>query len=194
METSRFLLIEDIWVPTALLTERFVCDLDVCKGLCCVIGESGAPLEPQEVELLEREYDAFEPFMTEQGQEAVARRGVAVVDRDGEWETPLVGDDGECAYAWFDRGGICRCAIETAFFESKTPFRKPISCWLYPIRIQKLSTGCALNYHQWHLCAGACTCGIRQGVAVFRFLKEPIVARFGEAFYKGLEESASMMG
>jgi len=186
MNNYRVVAIGDVLISTALLTERFVCDMSACKGQCCVVGESGAPLESQEVDVLELEYHSFVHYMTPAGRAAVEKQGVAIVDIDGEWVTPLV-EGAECAYALFDQSGVCTCAIERAFLDGKTVFRKPISCWLYPIRILLLSTGCALNYHQWHLCTGARDCGKKEGVPVYQFLKEPIIAKFGESFYQALE-------
>ncbi|MCL2727801.1 MAG: DUF3109 family protein [Bacteroidales bacterium] len=186
MGDYRVIAIGDILISTALLTERFACDMAVCRGYCCVEGESGAPLEEHEVGILEREYQAFAPYMTPAGREAVSGQGVAIVDTDGEWVTPLV-KGAECAYALFDSSGTCWCAIERAFLEGKTTFRKPVSCWLYPVRIQTLSTGCALNYHQWHLCVCARERGNKEGVPVYRFLKEALIAKFGEGFYEELD-------
>ena len=190
MSHNDVLAIGDIFVSAALLTECFACDLIVCRGQCCVEGSGGAPLEKEEVPILIKEYDNFAPFMTARGREAVREQGVALLDHDREWATPLV-NGAECAYARFDDVGICRCAIEYAFLQEKTPFRKPISCWLYPIRVQKLSTGCALNYHRWHLCTPACVRGEREGIPLYRFLKEPIIAKFGADFYGELEGAAA---
>ena len=189
MDYSQLIAIGDIYVSSALLRERFACEVTACKGLCCVIGDTGAPLEAEEVSVLTREYELFAPYMTERGRNAIAQQGVALLDTDGEWITPLAEGE-ECAYAHFDRDGVCRCAIEYAFLEGKTTFRKPISCWLYPIRILPLTTGCALNYHQWHLCTGACARGQQENIPVYRFLKEPIVAKFGGEFYEQIEEVA----
>lgn len=189
MDYSQLIAIGNIYVSTALLRERFVCDVTACRGLCCVIGDTGAPLEVEEIDILQREYESFAPYMTERGRSAIATQGVALCDTDGEWITPLA-EGKECAYARFDKDGACRCAIEYAFFAGKTTFRKPVSCWLYPIRIQPLSTGCALNYHQWHLCTGACARGRRENIPVYRFLKEPMIAKFGAAFYEQIEEAA----
>ena len=186
MDDYRVIAIGDVLISTALLTERFACDMELCKGQCCVEGESGAPLEMQEVAILEREYHIFAAYMTPNGREAVEEQGAAIVDVDGEWVTPLV-KGAECAYALFDPSGTCKCAMECAFFDGKTTFRKPISCWLYPIRIQTLSTGCALNYHQWHPCVRARERGNKEGVPVYRFLKEALIAKFGEGFYEELD-------
>ena len=186
---ARIFKIGNIFVSTALLTERFTCDIAVCKGKCCVEGDSGAPLKIEEVDIISREYESFAPYMTQSGRDAVQQQGVAIIDFDGEWVTPLI-EGAECAYARFDQVGICSCAIEYAFHQGVTSFRKPISCWLYPIRVHQLSLGIALNYHNWHLCAGACLRGKREDVPVYRFLKEAIIAKFGDTFYKELDAVA----
>ena len=179
-------------VSTALLRERFACELSHCKGFCCVEGDSGAPLEAQEIPILEAEYAAYAPFMSAGGREAVQTLGFGLRDVDGDWVTPLIGG-AECAYTHFDENGICFCAIEQAFLAGKTRFRKPSSCWLYPIRIQELSDGLALNYHEWPLCAGACKRGEQENIPVYQFLREAIIARFGEAFYQELDVAASLL-
>lgn len=140
--------IDDKIVSADLLRECFACDLTQCKGICCVEGNAGAPLEADEVETLEREYAAYRPYMTPEGIEAVERQGFMVVDDDGDYTTPLV-NDAECAYSR-NENGVTLCAIEKAWLEGKTPFRKPISCHLYPIRLVHFSNGSiGLNYHRW---------------------------------------------
>ena len=161
--------IDDKIVSADLLRECFACDIAQCKGICCVEGNAGAPLEAEEVGILEREYAAYKPYMTPEGIEAVERQGFMVIDEDGE-------------------NGITLCAIEKAWLEGKTAFRKPISCHLYPIRVVRFSNGTAgLNYHRWSVCAPARECGRRLGIPVYKALREPIVRRFGEEFYKALE-------
>ena len=181
--------IDDKIVSADILRECFACDLAQCKGICCVEGNAGAPLEAEEVEILEREYEAYKPYMPPEGIEAVERQGFMVVDCDGDLTTPLV-DDAECAYAYRENG-VTLCAVEKAWQEGRTPFRKPISCHLYPIRLVRFSNGTVgLNYHRWSVCAPARKCGARLGVPVYKALREPIVRRFGEAFYEALEQAA----
>ena len=186
MGDPQIIAIGDILVSTALLRERFACDITLCKGACCVDGNSGAPLEFEELGILEKEYVSFADFMSPQGKEAIRQQGFAVMDGDGEWVTPLIAG-GECAYAVFDGEGVCRCAIEEAFWAQRTVFRKPVSCWLYPIRVQKLSTGLALNYHQWKICVG------QSPTPLYRFLKEPLIIQFGQNFYDQLDAAAAMI-
>ena len=146
--------IDDKIVSADLLRECFACDIAQCKGICCVEGNAGAPLEADEVEILEREYPNYKPYMTAEGIESVERQGFMVVDEDGDLTTTLV-DDAQCAYT-YTGNGVTLCAIEKAWAEGKTPFRKPISCHLYPIRVMRFSNGTVgLNYHRWSVCAPA---------------------------------------
>lgn len=173
-------------VSDDILTECFACDITRCKGECCVDGNSGAPLEMEEADILEEEYENYKPYMTPEGIESVERQGFMVVDCDGDYTTPLV-DDAECAYSYRENG-ITLCAIEKAFREGKCSFRKPISCHLYPIRLINLSNGTiGLNYHRWNVCSSACENGRKLGIPVYKSLREPIIRRFGEDFYKALE-------
>ena len=168
-----------------LITDRFVCNLARCKGVCCVEGESGAPLEEAETGILKREYRNIKPFLREEGNRAISKQGTWVVDADRESVTPLV-EGRECAYAVFE-GGIARCGIEKAWEAGATPFRKPVSCHLYPMRVKKLSGFTGMHYDRWNICDPAREYGEKQNVPVFRFLKEAIVRKYGEDFYRQLE-------
>lgn len=184
--------IDDKIVSLDILTENFVCDLKACKGECCVDGNSGAPLEEDEVAVMEAEFEVYKPYMKPEGVAAVERDGVMVLDEDGDLTTTLI-DGAECAFS-FEEGGITFCAIERAWKEGKTMFRKPVSCHLYPIRVAKFSNGTyGLNYHRWSVCVPAVKYGNKLGVPVYRSLKEPIIRRFGEEFYEALDEAAKFV-
>jgi hypothetical protein len=187
------LQINDKILSEDILTECFCCDIELCGGVCCVHGDSGAPLEPDDHEMLQRELPHFAPYLSPQGREVVAQQGVAVVDKDGDLVTPLVPHNEECAYAYFDDDGTCRCAIEQAYLAGKTSYRKPMSCHLYPIRVRKMGDNIALNYHRWAVCQCARDKGCAVGMPVYRFLREPIVRRFGEAFYNELKAAAELL-
>lgn len=175
-----------------IFRENFCCDLSHCRGACCVEGNSGAPLEEEEVDILEEEYEAYKPYMKADGVAAVEEQGFMVVDTDGEYTTPLVGD-AECAYS-FEEGGVTFCAIERAWREGKTSFVKPVSCHLYPIRVARFRNGSyGLNYHRWDICGGARECGGRTGMPVYKALREPLIRRFGKEFYAALEEAAKIL-
>ncbi len=184
--------IDDKIVSADLLRECFACDLRKCKGICCVEGNAGAPLEMDEVDILEQEWENFRPYMTREGVEAVERQGFMVYDEEGDYTTPLV-NDAQCAYSYFS-DGITYCAIERAWKEGKTSFRKPISCHLYPIRVARFSNGSiGLNYHRWEVCRAARECGRKLGLPLYKALREPIVRRFGEEFYAQLETAAELL-
>lgn len=140
----------------------------------------------EEVDILEDDLVEILPYMRPEGVTAVEKEGVFYMDQDNEPVTSLV-NGGECAFVYFDEKGITKCAIEKAWEEGKTSFKKPISCHLYPIRVKKFNEFQALNYDQWDICAPACVCGEELNVPVFRFLKEPIIRAFGEEFFKELE-------
>ncbi len=184
--------IDDKIVSLDIFKECFACDLGKCKGICCVEGNAGAPLEMDEVDILEEEWENYKPYMTEEGIEAIEAQGFMVIDPDGDYTTPLV-DDAECAYS-FTEDGITYCAIEKAWREGKCGFMKPISCHLYPIRLANFSNGTTgLNYHRWAVCRSAVECGKQLGIPVYKALKEPLTRRFGEEFYAQLEATAELL-
>ncbi len=176
-------------VSTHLIERKFVCDLQKCKGICCVEGESGAPLEPKEAKILEGIYKEVEPFLTAAGRKAIAKYGKHTIDPDGDIVTPLVGGDKECAYTVFENG-IAMCGIEKAYLNKKVKFRKPVSCHLYPVRITRHKHFTAVNYHVWDICAPACELGKKLTVPVYKFLKTALVRRFGKKWYQELETVA----
>lgn len=178
--------IDDKIVSLDLLRECFLCDLQRCKGLCCVEGNAGAPLEAEEVAMLEAEYGHYRPYLTGEGIAAIEQQGFMVPDEEGDRTTPLV-NGAQCAYAYTENG-VTLCAVERAYREGRCGFRKPISCHLYPIRVVRFSNGMlGLNYHRWEVCRPAVACGRRAGIPVYKALREPIIRRFGEEFYKALE-------
>jgi len=180
--------IGDILVSEDVVCEFFACDYPVCKGACCIIGDSGAPLEEDELEPLEASYPAFEALMTQSGRTAAESNGFFELDRDGDLVTPCVPVTGECAYCHFRRGtdgDDCLCAIEMA------GLTKPRSCSLYPIRVTKLTGGgLALNLHRWSICSCAFEKGKKEGIRAYQFLKAPLQKVFGEEFYEALDAAA----
>lgn len=171
----------------------FVCDLDKCKGACCVEGDAGAPLEEEEIGILDEIYPQVKSYLTEEGIETIERQGTWVYDQDGDKVTPTIGDNGACAYALTDERGILKCGIEQAYREGKVAFKKPISCHLYPIRITKYDDFEALNYDRWDICDAACALGGSLGVPIYKFLKEPLIRKYGEDWYAELVQEIEEM-
>ena len=175
-----------VLVSSDILDKHFVCDLNACKGACCVEGDDGAPINQEEIDLLEEHLDAVKPYMTQAGIDVVDDQGVFYMDRFNEPVTSLV-DDSACAFVTIDDKGFTKCGIEQAYREDKIPFNKPISCHLYPIRVSKFSTFESLNYDRWSICDAACSLGEQLKVPVYKFLKEPIIRAYGHTFFNELE-------
>ena len=178
-------IVDETIISEDIFEKKFICDLDKCKGACCVEGDAGAPLEPEEVDIIAKYYDVFKAYMTEKGIEQVDNNGFYVRDDAGTILTPLIGQR-ECVYVYFDNG-VAKCAIEKAYIEGLIKFKKPISCHLYPIRIIKLDTMEAVNYHDWDICKDACKKGKECNTSAFQFLKEPLIRKYGIEWYYELE-------
>ncbi|WP_372776254.1 DUF3109 family protein [Mangrovibacterium sp.] len=172
-----------------VIEEHFLCDLLKCKGACCVEGESGAPLTKEEAVLIEQIYPDFEEYITEEGKQVVAQKGTSVIDSDGDLVTPLMSNEA-CAFVYTDDQGIIKCGIEKAFLEGKVDFRKPVSCHLFPIRITEYKRFDALNYQEIDICKPGRQCGIGQKLPLYQFLKEPLIRKYGKAWYEQLSFAA----
>lgn len=172
-----------------VLEEHFLCDLVKCKGACCVEGDSGAPLTKKEAAEIEKIYPYVEPYMTQEGKTVVETQGTSMFDSDGDLVTPLV-NNRECAFTFQDEKGITKCAIEKAFIEGKTNFRKPVSCHLFPIRITEYKHFDAVNYQQLDICKPGKECGAGQKLPLYKFLKDPLIRKYGKDWYDQLRIAA----
>ena len=169
-----------------MIEEQFVCDLGKCKGECCISGDAGAPLENDELYEIEEAYPTILNMLSEDGKKSIETYGLYTKDDDGDWVTPLVNGNKECAYVIFEKG-VATCAFEKAHSVGKISFRKPISCHLYPIRIKKLKNYEAVNYDRWDICSAACTLGKNLKVPVYKFLKDALIRKYGAQWYMELE-------
>ena len=173
--------LDDILISDDIRDVCFCCDLPRCKGACCVEGDGGAPLEEEEISLLEDYIDAIKPFMVPSGIKEVKMNGVFDYDAEGKFVTPLVNGN-ECVYVFFENG-IARCAIEQAYQEKAIPFPKPLSCHLYPIRIKQLKHGEGVNYHKWSICKPALENGRKLNLPLYRFLEDALIRKYGRKWY-----------
>lgn len=182
----------DVLVSSDVITEYFCCDLEACKGACCVEGEAGAPVSLDEIGCIEDVLGTVWPGMSAGAQAVVDRQGVAYSDVDGDLVTSIV-DGRDCVFTCHENG-LCLCLLEKAYREGRSKFCKPISCALYPVRESRLSNGLtALNYHRWSICAAARKKGEAEGLRVYEFLKEPLVRRFGQEWYGQLVAAAGFV-
>lgn len=183
------LQIDKALVSLDVLEKKFVCELGACKGHCCVEGDSGAPLEDDETEQIEKFYPVYEKYMTDKGKKAVRKQGKWIVDNDGDKVTPLVANR-ECAYIYKEKNGTVLCAIEKAYLEKEIDFHKPVSCHLYPIRITPYKHFDAVNYETNKLCIPARINGEKLGVPLYKFVRVPLIRKYGEEWYQQLEVAA----
>lgn len=178
------IVIDNVIVSDDIASVKFNCDLKACHGNCCVDGDEGAPLDEDEIGIIEDYLDRIEKYMTNDGVEQVRKNGVFDYGIDGEYVTPLV-NDRECAFVFWENG-ISFCAIEKAYLNKEIDFRKPVSCHLYPIRVKRYDSFDAVNYHRWPICDPALKRGKEMGEPLYVTLKEPLIRKFGSDFYKKL--------
>jgi hypothetical protein len=186
----------DVLLSSEILTEKFCCDLNACKGQCCVEGDAGAPVTLDEIAEIEDCLDAVWGDLSASAQAVIDKQGVAYNDSEGDLVTSIVrGKD--CVFTYYDDiedfdthqpiHDCCLCALEKAFRCGKTRFCKPISCALYPIREKLLGNGLVgLNYNRWEVCKMAVAKGNEKDMRLYEFLREPLIRRFGEAWYQEL--------
>jgi hypothetical protein len=175
-------------ISEEIIDKDFVCNLSACKGACCIDGDAGAPLEESELKILMDIYPKVKPFLRPEGIKAIEEQGLFTTS-DGEHETTLI-DGKDCAYVTFDEKNTAMCGIEEAYNQGETSWKKPISCHLYPVRVEDYSEFSAVNYHKWQICDDACTLGKELQVPVYKFVKQALIRKFGEDWYAELEKVA----
>ena len=193
--------IDNVLVSAEILTESFCCHLSKCKGICCIEGDAGAPITFEELALLEDNLEAIKKDLSIEAQLVIASQGVAYTDKDGDLVTSIVNGK-DCVFTCYEDillnepdtenndnivKNCCLCAYERAYRKKLINWPKPISCALYPIRESKLSNGMtALVYHRWEVCKDAIKKGKELSLPLYKFLKEPLIRRFGLEWYEAL--------
>lgn len=176
-------------VSEEVINKDFICNLNSCKGGCCIDGDAGAPIEKEEVKILKDIYPKVKPYLRSEGISVIERFGTSIQNEEGEIETPLI-DGADCAYVIFDEKNTALCGIEEAYNQGDIEWKKPISCHLYPVRVKQYSSFAAVNYHKWSLCDDACSLGKELQVPIYKFVKEALIRKFGEDWYAELEHMA----
>lgn len=176
-------------VSEDIIEKDFLCNLSACKGACCVDGDAGAPLDADEVKILNDIYPKVKPFLRTEGIAAIEAQGTSIATEDGDLETPLI-DGADCAYVIFDDKNTALCGIEEAYNQGEISWKKPVSCHLYPVRVQDYNEFSAVNYHKWQICDDACALGKELQVPIYKFVKEALIRKFGEDWYAELEKVA----
>lgn len=185
-----FVIGDNTLVSLDVLEKEFCCDLDTCRGSCCIEGDAGAPLTVEEEEKIQSILPVLLPEMTKEAKAVVEAQGIAYNDPSNERVTSIVNNK-DCIFARTDHNGWCYCLIEKAYNAGKIDFKKPISCHLYPIRLTKVGVYTGLEYHRWDICHCARIKGKKLHLPLYQFLKEPLIRRFGQAWYEELELTAN---
>lgn len=178
-------------VSFQLFEECFACDLTQCYGRCCFEGDAGAPVCAEEIPIINQLLPVVWNDLTQRAQQMISNEGITYHDTDGETVLSIV-DGGACVFAFTDEGGHYRCALEKAYHSGRSTFPKPISCHLYPVRIVNYKEFTAVNLHRWNVCDCAYRLGQTQKLPVYKFLKEPLIRRFGRTWYTELEQAAAL--
>ena len=181
--------IDDTIISEEVISNNFVCNLDKCKGACCVQGDRGAPIEAEELHLLGNELNHIAPFMNPEYLNDVLLKGIAETDEDGELVLNCQ-PSGECNFVVYEAMGVAQCAIEKAWKAGATKFQKPVSCHLYPIRVARYRSFRAVNYHEWRICQPACVHGNALKVPMYVFVKDALIRKFGSEWYDKLDAVA----
>ena len=181
--------IDNVVVSFDVFREKFLCNLDACKGECCIEGDAGAPVELEEVAKLEEALPAIWDELSPEARRVIEEQGVVYTDQEGDLVTSIVNNK-DCVFTCYDEKGCCYCAIEKAYRAGKVDFYKHVSCHLYPIRVGNYGSYKAVNYHRWDVCKAAVLLGRKENLPVYKFLKEPLIRKFGKAWYEELELTA----
>ncbi len=185
------IVIQDTILSKELFDKKFTCHLEKCKGACCVEGDRGAPLTADELKTIEQLLPKIKPFMTPEYAEDVEKKGFYEIDELDNEPVTTCQTTGECNFVVYNEDGVTQCAIELAYNAGEIDFKKPISCHLYPIRLQKYKEFTAINYSQWDICNAACGLGEELNVPVYKFTKEALIRKFGQHWYDEVEATAN---
>lgn len=183
--------IDNVLVSLDLAEVFFCCDLEACKGECCIEGDAGAPITREEYERLKTILPVVKDDLAPAALRKLEESGVGYIDEEGDLVTTII-EGRDCAFTCYAPGGLCLCAIDKAYREGRSDFRKPISCYLYPLRLTEYPTFTAVNYHRWKICRSAEAAGRRLGIRLYQFMREPLTERFGEEWYEALKAACEM--
>ena len=185
-----FVIGENTLVSLDVLEKEFCCDLDTCRGCCCIEGDAGCPVTEEELKVIEQILPDLKPHMTPEARKVVEEQGLSYLDPSGERVLSIVNGK-DCVFARTDHNGWCYCLIEKAYNAGKIDFKKPVSCHLYPIRLTQVGEYTGLEYHRWDICHCARLKGKKLHLPLYQFLKEPLIRRFGQEWYDELELTAN---
>lgn len=181
--------VHDVIFSEDIATAKFACDITLCKGACCVIGDAGAPVKKEEIPVLNKAFNVVKEHLSEEALKRVEERGVVFGSDETGYEISCV-DSGECIFVQKDENNVATCAIQSAYYRGDLNWEKPISCHLYPIRLKRIADFEYANFeYEPSLCSTACDNGKREGIYLADFLKTSLVRRYGESWYADFQDT-----
>lgn len=172
--------IDSVWINTDVITSKFCCNLNKCKGICCCLeGGKGAPVDSSEVEILQEIYPIIKSELNSRSISIIEKYGFVEKEEDQLYLNCI--DNKDCIFVYYDNN-IAKCVLEKLYNEGKTKWKKPISCHLYPIRINKFG-GDVLRYSRISECKDGVKNGNAKNILLIDFLKEPLERKYGKNWY-----------
>jgi hypothetical protein len=173
--------LDHLLLDEAVLTASFSCDLASCKGACCTLpGGSGAPLLDSEVEDLRASVEAAWPYLSERSRAQLKAEG-PLEGFAGSYEVGVI-DNKDCVFVRYE-GDVATCAIERAWHNGESTFRKPLSCHLFPIRVAQFG-GPYLHYEVFEECEPGRERGAKLRMPLIESLKDALVRAYGIELYE----------
>ena len=185
------ILIDDKIISDDVVKKQFACNLNSCKGACCIEGDFGAPLEDEEIDKINKNLPAIKSLLSISSVQKIDADGWYTFNENENIQETSLMPDGACVFMLTDALGINFCGIEKAYREGTSDFKKPVSCHLYPVRISynKMTEAYFVNYDVWDICSAACKKGGEEKIPIYKFVKEALIRKFGLEFYEALEQA-----
>jgi len=182
---KQILPVGNILVRKEIAEKPFKCDLLKCKGACCTFeSHYGAPVTWDEVGRIKDILPIVIDYIPKVHRDVIDEEGFYDIKKD----EPLLKSYKykACVFVYYENE-IAKCAIEKAYIDGKTDFKKPISCHLFPIRVSDFG-GDVLRYEHLDECQPAIELGKKENTTVAEFCEEPLNRLYGEEWYSQFKE------
>ena len=181
--------VHDVILSEDIATARFACNLSRCKGACCVVGDAGAPVSKDEIPVLRKAFKELKGELDPEAVRVAEEKGVVQGNTKSGYEISCIGS-GECIFVQKDKAGVATCAIQSAYFEGRFVWEKPISCHLYPVRLKHIAGFDYANFEYIpELCSAGCRRGEDEGIYLADFLKDSLIRRYGIKWFNDFLEA-----
>jgi hypothetical protein len=173
----------DTILSEEIASSKFACNISRCKGACCVVGESGAPVSKDEIQSIRDAYKALKTELRPEAVKTVEKLGIVQGNDEDGYEISCV-DERECVFVDYTDEGVGVCAIQRAFLQNRVDWEKPVSCHLYPVRLKKIGEFEYANFEYMpDICESGCLNGNENGIYLSDFLESAFIRRYGRKWY-----------